>query len=267
MINEEMLTFYYYGDGLSDLEIADIENQLRTQPILADQYAKLRGELEQMVSREDAGVSDLLVHRLHKSIDRAKDLETSRADRGTRANEVRPVADTVKENAAQFLMNRLVSLAAILVLGLGIGAFFFEGSSPHMYRDPSVNGFVSTRTLHEQSLADTTTPFLRGLQSHLRKTRLELNGDEKTEKPDGLQGNRTLLAIAGQNRMYQKVAELNQASDLARVLRAFEPILMRLAEQELTAEQEQALIAKLRFELDVMLTKLSRAPSKGRYST
>jgi hypothetical protein len=46
------------------------------------------------------------------------------------------------------------------------------------------------------------------------------------------------------------------------VLRAFEPILLQLSEQDIAPEDAEALRAQLAFELQVMLTKLSRDASE-----
>ena len=51
------------------------------------------------------------------------------------------------------------------------------------------------------------------------------------------------------------------------MLRAFEPILLRLAADDIAPEDAEALRAQLAFELNVMLTKLSRKPSKETQTT
>jgi DNA-binding FadR family transcriptional regulator len=56
--------------------------------------------------------------------------------------------------------------------------------------------------------------------------------------------------------MFERAAEQNDSKDLARVLRAFEPVLMRLAADDITVEDAEALQAQLAFELNVVLTKL-----------
>ncbi len=63
------------------------------------------------------------------------------------------------------------------------------------------------------------------------------------------------------NRLYARAAEQNEADDLARVLRAFEPILVQLAAEDIAPTDAEALRTQLTFELDVMLTKLAREPS------
>ena len=55
-----------------------------------------------------------------------------------------------------------------------------------------------------------------------------------------------------------RAAEEHNSNDLARVLRAFEPILLRLAADDISEREAEALQAQLAFELNVMLTKLGR---------
>ncbi len=65
----------------------------------------------------------------------------------------------------------------------------------------------------------------------------------------------------------ETVAERNDAPELARVLRAFEPILLQLAATDVAPEDAEALRAKLAFELNVMLTKLARVSSNETHTT
>jgi hypothetical protein len=51
------------------------------------------------------------------------------------------------------------------------------------------------------------------------------------------------------------------------VLRAFEPILLRLAATDIAPEDAEALRAQLAFELKIMLTKLERGSSKETHTT
>jgi DNA-binding FadR family transcriptional regulator len=76
-----------------------------------------------------------------------------------------------------------------------------------------------------------------------------------------------VLQIIQQNRLFEQAAERNDADGLARVLRAFEPILMKLAAADITPEEAAALREQLAFELKVMLTKLERDTSKEVTST
>ena len=53
----------------------------------------------------------------------------------------------------------------------------------------------------------------------------------------------------------------NNSPDLARVLRAFEPILLELAAGDIAADDAKSLRAQLAFELNVMLTKMAKESS------
>ena len=76
-----------------------------------------------------------------------------------------------------------------------------------------------------------------------------------------------ILRLVEQNRLFEQVAAQNDAPQLARVLRAFEPILLRLAATDTAPEDAEALRAQLSFELNVMLTKLAQQSSDETHST
>ena len=78
-------------------------------------------------------------------------------------------------------------------------------------------------------------------------------------------GNRRELIqdIVDQNRLFVRMAENNESRDLARVLRAFEPVLMRLAAEDVSPAEAERLLAQLQFELTIVLTKLSQRVSEG----
>ena len=76
-----------------------------------------------------------------------------------------------------------------------------------------------------------------------------------------------VLRLIEQNRLFETAAEKNNAPQLARVLRAFEPILLRLAATDIAPEDAEALRAQLSFELNVMLTKLAKQSSDETHST
>ena len=69
------------------------------------------------------------------------------------------------------------------------------------------------------------------------------------------------MNIIEQNRLLERAAEQNDSESLARVLRAFELVLMQLAADDVTPEDAEALRAKLLFELNVVLTKLAHDTS------
>ncbi len=182
--------------------------------------------------------------RWHDSIDRAAQREYA----------MRP--GTARSfNIVSFFWGAVVTVA--LVAGIGIGAFFTSGPTAIQ-----PNSVVAQNT----STANSAVPgaFTRGLQVHLRDTQQNI-----ASMPIDTAEGRTLLVlqIIQQNRIFERAAEQNSSDDLARVLRAFEPILLRLAANDIAPADAQALRAQLAFELNVMLTKLERYASNDTQST
>ena len=85
--------------------------------------------------------------------------------------------------------------------------------------------------------------------------------------PDADDRTMLVLRIIEQNRMFEHAAANSDAPKLARVLRAFEPILLQLAAEDIAPEDAQALQAQLAFELNVMLTKLGVESSNDSHTT
>jgi hypothetical protein len=141
-----------------------------------------------------------------------------------------------------------MAIAATLALGIAIGFFAGDNSTPPITP-------VATIDAHSDALS-------RGLQVHFRDSREQLMSlaDES---------DRTLLVIRiiEQNRLFENAANASDAPKLARVLRAFEPVLLRLAADDLAPAEAEALQAQLAFELNVMLTKLSAEPSNNSHTT
>jgi len=104
--------------------------------------------------------------------------------------------------------------------------------------------------------------FTRGLTVHLRDSKTQLASMDS-------EGDQTMLVLQliEQNRLFENAADQNNAPKLARVLRAFEPILLRLAATDIAPEDAEALRAQLSFELNVMLTKLASESSDETHST
>ena len=105
--------------------------------------------------------------------------------------------------------------------------------------------------------------FTRGLQVHLRDSQREIS---RLAVDSGAERAVLIMGIIEQNRLFERVAEQNNSPKLARVLRAFEPILVRLAAEDIAPEDAEALRAQLAFELNVMLTKLARDASDEAHS-
>jgi hypothetical protein len=104
--------------------------------------------------------------------------------------------------------------------------------------------------------------FTRGLQHHFRNSRQQLADLDGNDDSALL-----VLRLIEQNRLFETAADQNNAPQLARVLRAFEPILLQLAATDIAPEDAEALRKQLSFELNVMLTKLANESSDETHST
>lgn len=233
-MNEETLTFYYYEDGLSDAERREVENALKSDVELAGRYRDLCRELDGIGSVEASPAPPHLVARWHDAIDR----EAAR-------NEV------AKQSSRNFHFGSFfwgTAVAASLAIGIAIGVNM-TGRGIDIV-DP---GVTAVNTVSPGG--NTSTALSRGLLVHFEDSKNQL----ASLAPDA-NGDRSLLImdIIHQNRLFERVAARNDAPDLARLLRAFEPVLMRLAAEDLSPEDAAAIQAQLAFELNIVLTKLAQ---------
>ena len=147
------------------------------------------------------------------------------------------------ENHRQLWVWGAVATAA-LVIGIAIGVSFAPPQTPHIV------------DVGREQAPDT---FSRGLQYHLRDSRARLAS--LTNGGNDADASMLVLDIVAQNRLFEAAAENRDAHDVARVLRAFEPILLRLAADDIAPADADALREQLSFELTVMLTKYAQESS------
>ena len=235
-MNDDTLTLYYYNDGLTNAERQEVANALANDPALADRYQSLCRELQQIADPEMPAPPSDMVQRWHDGLDRAIGLETQ-------------AKSEPAVHSWSFLLGAAVTAA--LAIGVGIG-FFLAGddSSTSMIEE-----LVSDSTTAERS---GSSAFIRGLQVHLRESE---QGLATLTTGAGSENTLLIMNIIEQNRLFERAAEQNDAENLARVLRAFELVLMQLAAEDTSDEDAEELRAKLLFELSVMLTKLANKPS------
>lgn len=242
MIDEQTLTLYYYDDGLTFGARREVESALANDEMLAVRYADLKRQLDQLSEQEIPQAPAHLLQRWHDSIDKAA---------RPAVVEAKPGGNPV--HFWSFFWGAAVTAA--LALGIGIGSHFSGGEAVIL---------TPAMTYTGDSAVVVPASFTRGLQVHLQQSQWNI-----ARLPVETTSDRTQLVqqIIEQNRMFEVVAERNSAPDLARVLRAFEPILVRLAATDIAPEDADALRAQLSFELNVMLTKLARDTSKETHST
>lgn len=239
MISEETLTLYYYEDGLGERDRLEIEKALRTDDVLAARYSELCRQLDDWRDVPEIAAPSHTVQRWHDTIDRAAMLERQNAGQPRQVNFM------------SFFLG--AAITAALAIGIGIGFWFATPDPAAVVPDSSMAG--------RPPATDRAVPasFTRGLELHLQESQWEI-----ASLPVDNDADRALLAmqLIEQNRLFQRSATVNNSPELARVLRAFEPVLIRLASDELSPEEAIALREKLAFEMSVMLTKISRGTSK-----
>lgn len=243
-MTEDKLLLYYY-DELPPNERADVEAAFAADPALAARYASLRAELAdwQDTSLTPAPESDK--RRWRDSIDRLA--RESNRRQGSRYKASRA-----------WMLGIAAAMTTALVAGIFIGTSLVEDPAPAMVPGPTLAG--------PDAAAPSAVPvsFTRGLQLHLRDSRSELSRIAHDDDADRIL---LTLQLIEQNRLFERAAVQNNAPNLARVLRAFEPILLQLASDDIAPEDAEALRRQLAFELKVVLTKLEAAPSEEAHTT
>jgi len=246
-MNDNDLILYYYEDGLSDAERERIRAALDADASLRAHYERLRTDLSHFEAPRPAAVPPDMTARWHDAVDRAARLERQAAQE----SRLEAAPTTGKRSAARgfhfpsFAWGSAV--AAALVLGLGVYL------SRERVVEPIPGGGLAESGVSVGNSA--LVAFERGLQMYLQESRQEIVG-----LPADADAQRSVMIMhmVQENRLFEAAAEHNGAGDLARVLRAFEPILMRLAANDIAPAEARALEAQLTFELNVMLTKLGR---------
>jgi len=231
-MNDETLTFYYYKDGLTRAEREQVASLLATDEAVARRYQALSQQLDRLGAAVTASPPADMVERWHENLNRAV--------RSEAATSRKPVL-----HSGSFFWG--AAITAALAIGIGIGVFISVDDSSQTIA-PS---FVAASNPNSGA-------FVRGLQVHLRESERGLTTISMSDS-----ANRTLLIanIVEQNRLYEKIAQQNGSQSLARVLRAFDLVLIKLAADDITPQEAKNLQAKLLFELNVVLTKLARDPS------
>jgi anti-sigma factor RsiW len=228
MISDDDLILYYYRDGLDAAERARIGAALAEQPELAQRLHKLVGRLDAAAAIPEVPVPEPFRQRWRAALDQAAQEKPSR------------LAPPKRAHFTPWLAAAAVAAVAIVVV--------FQLRQP----PPAAQ------------TAQVTTPaagaYERGLQSHLASTEQQLASLESATPEERA---RLVESIIEQNRIYALAAERAGEPQLARVLRAFSPVLEGLQKGGDTS----ASVAQLAFELRVMQGRLAAAPASHNRST
>ena len=215
MISDDELLLYYYRDGLDEAERARIGTALAEQPELAQRLHRLIAQLDTVAQMPDVPVPAHIQRRWENALGRLA---------------------PAKGNLAPLLLSLAAAAAAVvavvLLVTVQLAAALAAGATDC--------GCNATQSAYE-----------RGLRWHLASTEqglAELDGAQPEERA------RLIATIVEQNRMYALAAERANEPQLARVLRAFTPILESLAVEPGDASASD--VAQLSFELRVMQARL-----------
>lgn len=244
MITDDELLLYYYRDGLEPEERARIAAALVEQPELAQRLHKLVGRLDAVAAIPEVKVP-LETQQRWKAA-----LEQAAARRPTTQNlrRRRPFTD-----------GRWLAAAAAVVVAV-VSVFYVVDSTPPEPTIANVTPPVETPT-ETPSAAAEASPYERGLKTHLATTERQLASLEEATPAERA---RLIETIIEQNRLYALAAERAGEPQLARVLRAFSPVLesMRQGEGNTAADA-----AQLSFEMRAMQSRLAGGPPAGAVST
>ena len=227
-ISDEQLLCYYWNDGLTAPEFCQISNRLLQEPTLATRYAALQAELNLLKQADEHALSDAAALRIRRAL-------------AARAAGPKPSALAHWQWAAPLMA------ASVMAIWLALKP------AARLAQDTEVTGIVIT----QPSVSAPEDQVLRALQVHLSDSQLLL----ENFNPDDAESSDLLNEIIAQNQSFERRAKSQGQGDLARVLRAMEPVLRALA-NERSIDTRENLLEQFEFEAKSLQTKLLTRPSK-----
>jgi hypothetical protein len=232
MISDDELLLYHYRDGLEPADRVRIGAALSENAELAQRLHKLVARLDAAA----AAIPDVPVPAA--AMNRWKAALAEKAD-------TRPGIVATRATPNRFRRYQWLAAAAVVLVALVV---VFR-SSPQ--QSPAIVGNTSTQ--EPAARAPNGSAYERGLKSHLASTEQQLASLETTSPEDRA---RLVAEIIEQNRLYALAAERAGEPQLARVLRAFSPVLENLQTE---GGDTSGSVAQLAFELRVMQGRLAAA--------
>jgi hypothetical protein len=225
MISDDDLLLYYYRDGLDAAERARIGAALSEQPGLAQRLQVLVARLDAAAAIPEVPVPAAVQQRWQDALERAV--------------VSKPMAHPLR--TGRRLDFGWMAAAAVAVVALIVFQVTNQSPPDRTVENPpeaTQPGDTGDGSAYE-----------RGLKWHLASTEQQLAGLDSAEPEERA---RLIETIIAQNRIYALAAERAGEPQLARVLRAFAPVLEGLEHGDSSAS-----IAQLTFELRVMQGRLS----------
>ena len=236
MISDNDLLLYYYRDGLDAVERERIATALSEQPELAARLHRLVARLDAAAATPDVPVPEHVQQRWQAALDQAAAGATVASEKPRR------------QDHSKFRWSFVAAAAAgvLLVVSLTLNL--------QTSRDGIVDS--SSPTTIASATTDDSSAYERGLRLHLASTEVQLS---TLDDASGEERERLIETIIAQNRLYAIAAERADEPQLARVLRAFNPVLERLAVDRNSETSDE--VAQLTFEMNVMQARLAAARS------
>ena len=230
MISDDELLLYYYRDGLDAADRARIGAALSEQPELARRMQNLVARLDAAAATPEVPVPADVQQRWRDALERA-----------AQSNEVAGAARVPR----RFLELRWPAAVAatLAIVALTLIAQVAMRSPPEQTAE------VAVPVVPAADRGDSSA-YERGLKFHLASTEQQLAGLDNAKPEDRA---RLVETIIAQNRMYALAAERAGEPQLARVLRAFGPVLESVARG---GESSASSVSQLSFELRVMQGRL-----------
>jgi hypothetical protein len=222
MISDDDLLLYYYRE-LDDAERAGIGAALAEQPELARRLHAMVARLDAVAATPEVPVPPETLQRWQDSL--------AHAD-----------AKSPPAVARRFSFAPRWQLAAAAVAAVTLAATLWL-TNENTLPPPAPEVLVR---------ADDGTAYEHGLKWHLASTERQL-ASLSSATPD--ERARLVETIISQNRLYAAAAERAGEPQLARVLRAFTPVLESVAADR--GEATESSLSQLNFELRVMQARLS----------
>jgi hypothetical protein len=230
MISDGDLLLYYYRDGLEPDERARIGAALAEQPEVAQRLHRLVSRLDAVAAIPEVPVPAETLTRWRAALDQVATSQSVRAPREIR----RPSLNV-----------RWLAAAAVMLVAI-VSVFQFTRQP-----SPERTAEVTTTTTPPTTGQPAGSAYERGLKSHLASTEQQLASLESATPEDR---KRLIESIVEQNRIYALAADRANEPQLARVLRAFSPVLESLKQPDANAD---ASVAQLAFEFRVMQGRLN----------
>jgi len=237
MISDDELLLYYYRDGLDAAERARIGAALSEHPEIAQRMQGLVARLDAAAAMPEVPVPPEVQQRWRAALECA-------AQQGDQ-REVRAPRRLFTEHRWP-----MAAAAAVAIVALTLVVQLAKPPAPEQ-----------TAEVVTPAPAADASAYERGLKWHLASTEQQIAGlgsatpEERT---------RLIETIVAQNRIYALAAERAGEPQLARVLRAFAPVLQSMAQE---GGDSSASIAQLSFELRVMQGRLGADSSSDNQST